>query len=339
MSTTQGNARQIRVTDPNGNVYIMTPVDSEARQAIQEAELLQFDESYFTAEETESGAIVGLNGVPLGVDTDTPIRIVQDTAEGIVFGSLAPFSSAIAPDYDPTATYSKGDARMHLGIRYEANTDISVAEDFTPAHWTESPLSSMGGVIFATYGVTAYSTVSDAYDTGKEIVLVVPVNSIGNTVPLFASLSSKNPSTGSIIFVNIRGDTYSSFSVATDSTWSNVQMYYAQRGLNLLTPAGGSGLSQYMFSTNNSCVRFSSSIDNATFDIVYQGTDVPNFCVELTVASNCTVGVYQQADAQSQAVALNKASSANSALEAGKFYQITAAGSCWTVAEFDVPTP
>ncbi|MEE3325439.1 MAG: hypothetical protein VZR33_08910, partial [Methanosphaera sp.] len=76
MATTSGNMKSFKVTDKNGNVFVMTPVDTEARQAIDEAKNLYFDEDYFTSElsQDETEVSVGLNGVPIGVDTDTPLE-------------------------------------------------------------------------------------------------------------------------------------------------------------------------------------------------------------------------------------------------------------------------
>ena len=138
MSTTNGNMKSFKVTDKDGNVFVLTPVDTEARQAIDEAKNLQFDEDYFTADvsQDQSTVNVGLNGVPLGVDTDTPLKFAQDTAQGIVLGSDAPFATAVAPEYDPTATYpTVGTAVMYKGLRYESKVAINAAEAWTAAHW------------------------------------------------------------------------------------------------------------------------------------------------------------------------------------------------------------
>ena len=152
MSTTNGNMKSFKVTDKDGNVFILTPVDTEARQAIDEAKNLQFDEDYFTADvsQDQSTVNVGLNGVPLGVDTDTPLKFVQDTAQGIVLGSDAPFATAIAPDYDPSSTYpTVGTAVMHSGKRYVSNTAITTAEEWTAAHWTEKSVEDEIGNVEA----------------------------------------------------------------------------------------------------------------------------------------------------------------------------------------------
>ena len=145
MSTTNGNMKRLRVTDKDGNVYVLVPVDTQARQAIDEAKNIQFDDEYFTSEVSQDGKNVniGLNGVPIGVDTDSPLKFVQDTQQGIVFGSDAPFATSIAPEYDSTSTYpTVGTAVMYKGVRYVSNTAITTAEAWTPAHWDESDVES-----------------------------------------------------------------------------------------------------------------------------------------------------------------------------------------------------
>ena len=46
-------------------------------------------------------------------------------------------SAAIDAEYDDSDTYAEGDTCMHDGKWYSCNTDISDAEEWTPAHWTE----------------------------------------------------------------------------------------------------------------------------------------------------------------------------------------------------------
>ena len=167
MSTTNGNMKSFKVTDKDGNVFVLTPVDTEARQAIDEAKNLQFDEDYFTADvsQDQSTVNVGLNGVPLGVDTDTPLKFVQDTAQGIVLGSDAPFATAVAPEYDPTATYpTVGTAVMYKGLRYENNVAINAAEAWTAAHWDEADVESQ------------FANVEDALSDINDILEDITVN-------------------------------------------------------------------------------------------------------------------------------------------------------------------
>lgn len=55
-------------------------------------------------------------------------------------------TEAIAPEYDSTVTYpTVGTAVMHNGLRYVSNTAINTAEDWTPAHWTETSVEDVIG--------------------------------------------------------------------------------------------------------------------------------------------------------------------------------------------------
>ena len=42
--------------------------------------------------------------------------------------------------YDNTRTYPKDELIVHDGYIYKSNTDISTAEEWTPAHWTQISL-------------------------------------------------------------------------------------------------------------------------------------------------------------------------------------------------------
>jgi len=177
MSTTSGNMKSFKVTDKDGNVFILTPVDTEARQAIDEAKNLQFDEDYFTADvsQDQSTVNVGLNGVPLGVDTDTPLKFVQDTAQGIVLGSDAPFATAIAPDYNPQSTYAEGVRCMYKGKLYRCTTAIQTAEAWTAAHWTEEKVSEIvPNVATVDNKLVSRAELSDAMEDGDFMYVDLP---------------------------------------------------------------------------------------------------------------------------------------------------------------------
>ena len=164
MSTTNGNMKSFRVTDQQGNVYILTPVDSVARTAansaqetanlaktaadsavetIEEAKDLSFDSDFFSAEESETEVNIRLNGVPFGVDDNTPLEIVQDTQEGIVLGSKAPFATALAPAYDSSSVYNKDAKVVNFGKLWNAKQNIQTAEEWNPEHWDEISICSL----------------------------------------------------------------------------------------------------------------------------------------------------------------------------------------------------
>ena len=108
MSTTSGTMRNLKVTDKDGNIFNMAPVDSEARQAIDEAKNLQFDEDYFTSElsQDETELSIGLNGVPIGVES--PLKFIQDDNQGIVIGSDALTQSSADTLYYPLSNNPRG---------------------------------------------------------------------------------------------------------------------------------------------------------------------------------------------------------------------------------------
>ena len=150
MSTTSGTMKSFKVTDKDGNVFIMTPVDTEARQAIDEAKNLQFDEDYFTSElsQDESELSIGLNGVPIGVDTDTPLEFVQDDENGIVLGSKAPFATVIAPEFTISSTYVVGEKAMYQGNFYTCTSAISTSgNDWDAGNWSATNVNDMIGNI------------------------------------------------------------------------------------------------------------------------------------------------------------------------------------------------
>lgn len=142
MSTTNGNLNTLKVTDKQGNVYVLLPVDTDARQEIDEAKNIQFDGSYFTAEEdyVNKEVNIGLNGVPIGVES--PLKFSQDTAQGIVLGTDSPYSTVIAPEY-VKKTYVLNEYCMHGNKLYWCSTEIAEAEDWNENHWTESDLVTL----------------------------------------------------------------------------------------------------------------------------------------------------------------------------------------------------
>ena len=140
MSTTNGNMKTIKVTDKQGNVYILMPVDTEARQTIEEAKSLNFDEDYFTAEESEDEVNIGLNGVPVGVEENTPLMIAKDDDEGFVLTCKALFGNNFCSEYNATTgTYNLNDYTIYQGKIYRCidPNGIGTAEEFTASKWKE----------------------------------------------------------------------------------------------------------------------------------------------------------------------------------------------------------
>lgn len=126
MATTEGPLNTLKVTDPSGNTFTLSPVDSQARQDIADAENLQFDEDYFTMEETSDEVHIGLAGVPFGVSS--PLRFDRDDEHGIVIGLNYTTSGGLVTELDgkdlvARRTYEDKDGNdLTLGIDGTTNT-------------------------------------------------------------------------------------------------------------------------------------------------------------------------------------------------------------------------
>ena len=69
----------------------------------------------------------------------------------------------IANEYDSTSTYDEGDFCLYEGVLYKCLVDISVAEAWTPAHWTSTLIVDnfgAGGGASVTLGTTVPSDAS-----------------------------------------------------------------------------------------------------------------------------------------------------------------------------------
>lgn len=357
MSTTSGTMKSFRVTDPEGNVYIMTQVDAEARtaaanasalatslnvdsvkyknivsdpnldeydptatyavndfcyhenelyecntaiavaeawnaahwtkiivkdlidaakavadeaaQTISEAKDLSFNEDFFTSTETENEVIINLNGVPIGVDDETPLQILQDTQEGIVLGADSPFQTVIAPLYDSTSSYGVGDYVMHKSKYYRCTTASSTpAGAWNAANWTETSVDEILGSI-----ATALSTIN----TAIESVSHAGMYDLGNKTE--SDLNNGKLAIGA-------GNSTTKLTLTTVSA---------------LTVLANSGVPNFALVIDNS-----GNSNNVTIT-VKDSTDTTTFMQSVSAGNEVT---------------------------AGKIYQLTCVGNCWTLAEF-----
>ena len=145
MSTTTAEVKSFKFIDPNGNILILTPVDQVARQAIEDAKDLQFNEDDLEVEETEDEVQIRNKVTPISVTPNTPLEIDQNDANGFILGSRGLYSiSACASVYNSTSgTYAVGKIVTHLGKLYRCTTAVSQAEAFDPSKWTEVHLVNL----------------------------------------------------------------------------------------------------------------------------------------------------------------------------------------------------
>lgn len=85
---------------------------------------------------------------------------------------------------------------------------------------------------------------------------------------------------------------------------------------------------------NNGFATLSTSQSTLTIVDVVGTDEVVNFAIEITPSVNCTLTIQKQIGSGTP-VTLKHAVSAGNKLEAGKTYQVTAVGTCWTLAEFE----
>ena len=88
---------------------------------------------------------------------------------------------------------------------------------------------------------------------------------------------------------------------------------------------------------NNALSTLATAQAALTLNVNVDANEVPNFAVEVTPIADCTLTVTKTVN--STTTALSPSVSGGNSLTSGKKYQLTCVGSCWTLAEFTVPTP
>lgn len=105
--------------------------------------------------------------VDLPVSTPVPIQDGQLTNKKYVDDQDKIILNNIAPQYSTSSTYNEGDHVIYNGVLYECNTTISVAEAWTPAHWTQKEILSY-----------IDNKISNIDITKREIVQTLPTQDI-----------------------------------------------------------------------------------------------------------------------------------------------------------------
>lgn len=88
---------------------------------------------------------------------------------------------------------------------------------------------------------------------------------------------------------------------------------------------------------NNALSTLATAQATLTLNVNVGASDVPNFAVEVTPSADCTLTVTKTVG--NTTTTLNPSVAGGNSLTTGKKYQVTCVGSCWTLAEFTVPTP
>ena len=121
--------------------------------------------------------------------------------------------------------------------------------------------------------------------------------------------------------INLNGDVWTTRNIAIGSV---------KRG-GILTDAASVNV------PNNALSTLKTAQSALTLNVNVVGDEVPNFAVEITPSADVTLTVTKTDD--DTTTTLNPSVSGGNSLTTGKLYQVTCVGSCWTLAEFTVPTP
>lgn len=359
MSTTSGNMKSYKVTDPSGNVFIMTPVDSEARQAIDEAKNLQFDSDFFTAEvsQDQSTVNVGLNGVPIGVET--PLQFTQDDENGIVIGIDT--SSLTVPEMTGATASTDGESGL-VPAPDAGDEDKFLKGDGTWADVPSLPSPSIDDSLLLgqsdgsqTWTALESDTFGSLIDDDGDDIQDEEGNSIGdeNSVELWTSFNgigfgaeravadvdgnSLNLTISNDQVIAIGGKSISGGGTVVDAyTKAETDVLLADKADKSELPIlrQDEATENTTINVVNNRVTWVSNItySTMTFNVAVPSGESANFAVELLNQHACTVSVTVNG------VQVPKASAAINELEAGKTYQLTCVGYGWTCVEVDVPS-
>ena len=88
---------------------------------------------------------------------------------------------------------------------------------------------------------------------------------------------------------------------------------------------------------NNALSTLATAQAALTLNVNVGSGEVPNFAVEVTPSVDLTLTVTKTVG--NTTTTLSPSAAGGNSLTTGKLYQVTCVGSCWTLAEFTVPTP
>ena len=81
---------------------------------------------------------------------------------------LATLRGNIASDYNASSTYNEDDCVMYEGVLYQCNTDITVAEAWTPAHWTQVKVTEISGG----GGGASWTDITGTLEAGQTLIVL-----------------------------------------------------------------------------------------------------------------------------------------------------------------------
>ena len=128
------------------------------------------------------------------VDTEPREGSMNPVTSGGVAGSVAQQSSNIAPEYT-RKTYEANSYVMQDGVLYTNLNAIGTAEDWNPAHWTQTTVSEM----VSSVGPTPYTNTTESFTMTSDVT-----KTVGNREAAVWNITS--PRGGKKITVNCSDD-------------------------------------------------------------------------------------------------------------------------------------
>lgn len=237
---------------------------------------------------------------------------------------------------------------------------LTVNNSGTPAWQALQPgdtnlLVDVARPLDSTKAITAtktYTEIKQAVDSGKHVILRVQEGATPGYLDAWTeyyTIQSYADDSGTIrfledsIFPSVSSsdnryntvETRNNFrmlAIFSDNTWKS---YSINPSSGIRTDAPKTVSTSPVDVKNNMITPISTSQSTLTVNCIYDMEDAPNFVVEITPTNNLTLTVTASDIWRTATTTLKHSVAAGNTLEAGKTYQVTAVGNCWTLAEFE----
>ena len=287
-------------------------------------------------------------------------------SDGVSTWSRATINSIALPNsvadlYSDASTYSVGDYCMFGGEMYKCTTAVTVAEPFDSTKWThtnvaanlgKSELFLIKAVSIPGIGLQAdktFAEISAAIAAGMFVMLLKP-GTYGEVQPYFLHSSTATELKFQTPFTYGPGPYYGYMDLYT--TVNNNDQWSSDMEAGDCGALANVGDVQFdyvdpdPFSVVNNTFRKLILLDGQqalTLNVtIPDANHAPNFCIEIDNGNNtddCVFTVTVTNQATSTTTTLKYSVAGGNTVGAGKYVQLTCVGSCWTLAEFTVPTP
>lgn len=236
---------------------------------------------------------------------------------------------------------------------------LTVNNSGTPAWQALQPgdtnlLVDVARPLDSTKAITAtktYTEIKQAVDSGKHVILRVQEGATPGYLDAWTeyyTIQSYADENGTICFfedaifpsVSSSDNRYNTvetrnnfrvLAIFSDNTWKS---YAINPSSGIRTDAPKTVSTNTVDVKNNMITPISTSQSTLTVNCIYDMEDAPNFVVEITPTNNLVLTVTASDRWKTETTTLKPSVAAGNALTAGKTYQVTAVGNCWTLAEF-----